>query len=119
MARLLRNVAGSYYVLRIHPEHVHCIIHKISRRLLKLDKSRNNAWVPVVEKAMTQAADALRAQRALAVKQVNPEIDTSILSTLDFAKDIRMNLPALAKHIKSIKKLSGVNLGGGFDPAAG
>lgn len=102
MAQIL-NPARAH---RTSSDLLHCLISKISKRLAKLTMAPGPdkpAWLPMIEDSLSMAVGTLQATWSTIMKISDPDIQTSGLAELDFAKDCATQLPELDKYIKFVK----------------
>nr|POE84323.1 hypothetical protein CFP56_76392 [Quercus suber] len=90
---------------------------KLARRLLKLGSSSMNAILSTVQQCLTNTANAL--EQRWSQLQYTRQVDFRPISSLNFAIDSQIDIPALNTYIKSIRErryTAGINI---FQPTSG
>jgi hypothetical protein len=96
---------------------LHCMVSKISRRLLKMGPSTDNSgWRRIVEDSLLKTTKHMEHIWKMICKNSDPVIDLSPLEGLHPVDDAVVPLPAVEAHLDSLKTPSGDNIPRVFSP---
>jgi hypothetical protein len=81
---------------------LYCMIAKISRRLMKLDRNVDYTWLQTVEKSLSSARYAIEGRWKNISEELDSSLDLQTLSTLQFKRDTCASYIELDKFIRQI-----------------
>ncbi|KAJ9131694.1 Phosphate system positive regulatory protein PHO81 [Coniochaeta hoffmannii] len=103
MVFCMAKVTAQAISLDIPSDILHCLTSRISKRLSKLGPKIGQAWLASVESTLRGATEHLHAvwKRVIASDR---DLQTEVLSTLDFKKDSVLQFPVLDEYIQFVEQ---------------
>lgn len=118
MLYLLSNILEAAEAQSLESDILYTMSAKIARRLTKLGDSDGGAWVEPIRKAMYKTSKTLDDRWALIRKSAEVPINLSDVSTLDWDRDVHLDLPNLDEFLSSIDRRERLSTSGNFIPDA-
>ncbi|KAK7985571.1 hypothetical protein PG988_003193 [Apiospora saccharicola] len=116
MLYLLSNILEAAEAQSLESDILYTMSAKIARRLTKLGDSDRGAWVESIRKAMFKTSKTLDDRWTSIRKFAEVPIKTSEVSTLNWDRDMHLDLPNLDEFLSSINRRERLSTSDNFSP---